>query len=96
MAHFNFQTIIILKILQLITDGLTLFFYRYIDNKSNFLLKNKEFSRLYLCNILISIISFFVFYNDIKTNFVFTALCFCFSYIILFIKTAKVNNGIVN
>ena len=85
----NFHTIIFFKIFQFIIDGFTLYFNVHLSNKSR-----KTFSKLYLCNILISIISFFVFYNDIKTNIIFTVYCFSFSYTILFIKTAKANNGI--
>ena len=47
----DFQTAIMLKILQFIMDGLSLFIFIYLSNIQNFI-KNKQCFNFYIINIL--------------------------------------------
>lgn len=84
----DFQTIIALKILQFIMDGLSLLIM--IDSfKFKCFIKIKLLFKFYIINILISIASSFYFYNNVEMNKLLSIICFVSSLCIFVINAIK-------
>ena len=85
----DFQTAIMLKILQFIMDGLSLFIFIYLSNIQNFI-KNKQCFNFYIINILTSISLSFYFYNNVEMNKLLSIICFVSSSYIFTINAIKI------
>lgn len=85
----DFQTAIMLKILQFIMDGLSLFIFIYLYNIQHFI-KNKQCFNFYIINILTSISLSFYFYNNVEMNKLLSIICFVSSSCIFTINAIKI------
>lgn len=85
----DFQTAIMLKILQFIMDGLSLFIFIYLSNIQPFI-KNKQCFNFYIINILTSISLSFYFYNNVEMNKLLSIICFVSSSCIFTINAIKI------
>lgn len=85
----DFQTAIMLKILQFIMDGLSLFIFIYLSNIQHFI-KNKQCFIFYIINILTSISLSFYFYNNVEMNKLLSIICFVSSSCIFTINAIKI------
>lgn len=85
----DFQTAIMLKILQFIMDGLSLFLFIYLSNIQHFI-KNKKCFNFYIINILTSISLSFYFYNNVEMNKLLSIICFVSSSCIFTINAIKI------
>ena len=85
----DFQTAIMLKILQFIMDGLSLFIFIYLSNIQHFI-KNKRCFDFYIINILTSISLSFYFYNNVEMNKLLSIICFVSNSCIFTINAIKI------
>lgn len=84
----NLNDIIVIKLLQIMMDVVSLLLIIRLSNLESFS-KQKRFIKIFIINFLISVISFFNFYNDININSIFTIICFCLSSVIIIINFIK-------